>query len=136
MPGHRLPRTGRGVRLDVGVIARVPFDEGTLTGTLTKSSTWPANDWRSSYFVPENLTASVDRAEALRPLVPAGMTMAEMALRFSLSHATVGTVIPGMRSVRNVEANMAASDVGPLSSGLLAELAHHRWERQPTEWSQ
>ena len=61
---------------DVGVIARVPFDEGTLTGTLTKSSTWPKEDWRSSYFVPENLNASVDRAEALRPLIPAGMTMA------------------------------------------------------------
>jgi aryl-alcohol dehydrogenase-like predicted oxidoreductase len=121
---------------DVGVIARVPFDEGTLTGTLTKSSKWPASDWRSSYFVPENLNASVDRAEALRPLIPNGMAMAEMALRFSLSDPGVGTVIPGMRSVRNVEANMAASDAGPLTTGLLEELAHHRWERQPTEWSQ
>jgi aryl-alcohol dehydrogenase-like predicted oxidoreductase len=62
--------------------------------------------------------------------------MAEMALRFSLSDPGVGTVIPGMRSVRNVEANMAASDAGPLTTGLLEELAHHRWERQPTEWSQ
>ncbi|HEY4259985.1 MAG TPA: aldo/keto reductase [Schlesneria sp.] len=121
---------------DVGVIARVPFDEGTLTGTLTKSSKWPASDWRSSYFVPENLNASVDRAEALRPLVPTGMSMAEMALRFSLSDPNVGTVIPGMRSVRNVEANMAASDAGSLPRGLLEELAHHRWVRQPTEWSQ
>ncbi len=121
---------------DVGVIARVPFDEGTLTGTLTKSSTWPAEDWRSTYFVPENLNASVDRAEALRPLIPAGMTMAEMALRFTLSEATVGTVIPGMRSVRNVEANMAASDAGPLENGLLQQLAAHRWEREPTAWSQ
>lgn len=121
---------------DVGVIARVPFDEGTLTGTLTKSSTWPANDWRSTYFVPENLHASVDRAEALRPLIPAGMTMAEMALRFTLSESTVGTVIPGMRSVRNVEANMAASDAGPLAPALLQNLASHRWVRQPTDWSQ
>ena len=121
---------------DVGVIARVPFDEGTLTGTLTKSSTWPKEDWRSSYFVPENLNASVDRAEALRPLIPAGMTMAEMALRFTLSEPIVGTVIPGMRSLRNVEANMAASDAGVLSSDLRKELAKHRWVRQPTEWSQ
>lgn len=121
---------------DVGVIARVPFDEGTLTGTLTKSSTWPKEDWRSTYFVPDNLNASVDRAEALRPLVPAGMTMAEMALRFTLSESTVGTVIPGMRSVRNVEANMAASDAGPLDAALLEKLALHRWERHPTSWSQ
>jgi aryl-alcohol dehydrogenase-like predicted oxidoreductase len=121
---------------DVGVIARVPFDEGTLTGTLTKSSTWPKEDWRSTYFVPENLQASVERAEALRPVVPPGMTMAEMALRFTLSEPTVGTVIPGMRSLRNVEANMACSDAGPLSAELRQQLAQHRWVRQPTTWSQ
>jgi aryl-alcohol dehydrogenase-like predicted oxidoreductase len=121
---------------DVGVIARVPFDEGTLTGTLTKASTWPANDWRSTYFVPENLNASVDRADALRPLIPAGMSMAEMALRFTISEPTVGTVIPGMRSIKNVEANMAASDAGALPADLLKELAKHRWVRQPSAWSQ
>ncbi len=121
---------------DVGVIARVPFDEGTLTGTLTKSSTWPKEDWRSTYFVPANLNASVDHAEALRPLIPAGMTMAEMAMRFVLSEPAAGTVIPGMRSVKNVEANMAASDAGRLSAELLEKLAAHRWVRQPTEWSQ
>ena len=121
---------------DVGVIARVPFDEGTLTGTLTKSSTWPKGDWRNSYFVPENLNASVDRAESLRPLVPADMTMAEMALRFSLSEPIVGTVIPGMRSVRNVEANMSISDETQLPDELRKQLEQHRWVRQPTEWSQ
>jgi aryl-alcohol dehydrogenase-like predicted oxidoreductase len=103
---------------------------------LTKSSKWPADDWRSSYFVPENLNASVDRAEALRPLIPAGMTMPEMALRFILSEPAVETVIPGMRSIKNVNANMASSDAGPLSGGLLTQLAEHRWVRQPTEWSQ
>ncbi len=121
---------------DVGVIARVPFDEGTLTGTLTKTSTWPEGDWRNSYFVPENLNASVERAEELRPLVPAGSTMAEMALRFILSEPTVGTVIPGMRSLRNVDANMTASDAGSLPTDLQRQLEHHRWVRQPTEWSQ
>ena len=60
---------------NVAVIARVPFDEGTLTGTLTLDSKWPANDWRSTYFVPENLKASVARADALKPLVPAGSTL-------------------------------------------------------------
>src|SRR5205823_7888192 len=82
---------------NVGVIARVPFDEGTLTGTLTKDSKWPAGDWRNTYFVPENLVASVERAEALRPLVPAGASMADLALRFILSNPDVAAVIPGMR---------------------------------------
>ena len=63
--------------LDIGVIARVPFDEGTLTGTLTKDTTWPEGDWRGTYFVPENLIPSVERADALKPLVPAGSTMPE-----------------------------------------------------------
>jgi aryl-alcohol dehydrogenase-like predicted oxidoreductase len=121
---------------DVAVIARVPFDEGTLTGTLTKESTWPKEDWRSTYFVPENLNASVDHAEALRPLVPAGMTMPEMALRFILHHPAVSTIIPGMRKIKHVEANIAASDGVMLSDELLAELRKHRWERTPTEWSQ
>ena len=71
--------------LDIAVIARVPFDEGTLTGTLTKETRWPEGDWRNTYFVPENLAASVDRAEALRPLVPPGMTMPELALRWILA---------------------------------------------------
>src|SRR5262249_23329435 len=99
--------------LGVGVIARVPFDEGTLTGTLTKESRWPEGDWRNTYFVPENLSASVERADALKPLVPSGMTLPEMALRFILSNSDVSTVIPGMRTVRHVQANIAASDAGP-----------------------
>lgn len=122
--------------MDVGVIARVPFDEGTLTGTLTLNSRWPKGDWRNTYFVPENLRASVGRAEALRPLIPSGMTMPEMALRFILNHPTVSTIIPGMRKVANVEANMAASDAGPLPAGLQTQLRRHRWDRKPTGWSQ
>jgi aryl-alcohol dehydrogenase-like predicted oxidoreductase len=122
--------------LDVGVIARVPFDEGTLTGTLTRESRWPVGDWRNSYFVPENLEASVARAEELKPVVPSGMTMPEMALRFILSNPDIHTTIPGMRKARHVEANLAASDAGPLDSGLVERLREHRWDREPTEWSQ
>jgi aryl-alcohol dehydrogenase-like predicted oxidoreductase len=122
--------------LDIAVIARVPFDEGTLTGTLTNETTWPEGDWRNSYFVPENLKASVDRAEALRPLVPKGMTMAELALRWILAEPTVSTIIPGMRKLRNVEANIAASDGRPLDPELFAQLRAHRWDRTPTAWSQ
>jgi aryl-alcohol dehydrogenase-like predicted oxidoreductase len=122
--------------MDVAVIARVPFDEGSLTGTLTRETRWPQGDWRNSYFVPENLNASVDRADALRPLVPEGSTMPEMALRFILSNPVVSTTIPGMRKLRHTEANLAASDRGPLPPDLLASLRSHRWDRQPTEWSQ
>ncbi|MFZ6000815.1 MAG: aldo/keto reductase [Bacteroidota bacterium] len=122
--------------LDVAVIARVPFDEGTLTGTLTKTTTFPKDDWRSTYFVPENLNASVDRAEALRPIVPAGMTMPEMALRFILCNNDVHTIIPGMRKIRNVEMNIATSDGKKLEESLRLKLKNHRWDRTPTEWSQ
>jgi aryl-alcohol dehydrogenase-like predicted oxidoreductase len=122
--------------MDVAVIARVPFDEGALTGTLTVDSKWPEGDWRNSYFVPENLVPAVARADALKPLVPEGMTMPEMALRFILNHSTVSTIIPGMRKLRHVDANLAASDAGPLPAGLHAKLKSHRWDRQPTSWSQ
>ena len=121
---------------DVGVIARVPFDEGSLTGALTVNSTWPKGDWRSTYFVPENLKASVTRADALKPLVPSGMTLPEMALRFILNNLDVHTTIHGMRKRKHVEANLAASDKGPLAAPLHAQLRPHRWDRTPTHWSQ
>src|SRR5208283_666007 len=121
---------------DAAVIARVPFDEGTLAGTLTLNSKWPAGDWRNSYFVPENLKASVAHAEALRPLIPAGSTMAELALRFILTNPDVSTIIPGMRKLKNVEANCAASAAGPLPPDLQKKLRAHRWDRNPTSWSQ
>jgi aryl-alcohol dehydrogenase-like predicted oxidoreductase len=121
---------------NIGVIARVPFDEGTLTGTFTKETTFPENDWRASYFVPDNLRSSVEHADALKPLIPAGMSMPEMALRFILSNPDIATTIPGMRKIRNVEANMASSDGKGLQADLLKQLKAHRWDRTPTEWSQ
>ena len=122
--------------LDIAVIARVPFDEGTLTGNLTKSSTWLEGDWRATYFVPENLHSSVERADALRPLIPEGTTMAEMALKFILANSDVATIIPGMRKERNVRANSATSESAALTQRLIDQLKVHRWDRQPTEWSQ
>lgn len=120
----------------VGVIARVPFDEGSLTGTLTKNSKWPEGDWRNTYFVPENLNSSVEHADALKPLIPEKMSMAEMALRFILGEDTVSTIIPGMRKTRHVRMNLSASDAGPLDQTLMKELEAHRWDRKPTSWSQ
>jgi aryl-alcohol dehydrogenase-like predicted oxidoreductase len=121
---------------DVAVIARVPFDEGTLTGSITLESKWPADDWRSTYFVPENLKASVEHADALKPLLRDGMTLPEMALRFILNNPDVATIIPGMRKLRNVEGNIAAGEKGPLPAALHAELRKHRWVRAPSSWSQ
>jgi aryl-alcohol dehydrogenase-like predicted oxidoreductase len=122
--------------MDVAVIARVPFDEGTLTGTLTVDSTWPPGDWRNTYFVPENLESSVAHAEALKPLVPEGMNMPKMALRFILNNSIVSTIIPGMRKLQHVVANIATSDAGPLPEELHSQLREHRWDRTPTSWSQ
>ncbi len=122
--------------LNIAVIARVPFDEGTLTGAIKKDTKFPEDDWRSSYFVPENLKSSVEHADMLRPLVPAGMTMAQMALRFILCNKTVSTTIPGMRKINHLKSNIGTSDEKPLLPGLIAELKKHRWDRQPTWWSQ
>jgi aryl-alcohol dehydrogenase-like predicted oxidoreductase len=121
---------------NIGVIARVPFDEGTLTGTLTKDTVFPEKDWRATYFVKENLLSSVEHADALKPLIPQGMTMAEMAIRFILSNPDISTTIPGMRRIRNVESNMSCSDGKRLPINLLHDLKDHRWDRKPTEWSQ
>ena len=121
---------------NVAVIARVPFDEGGLTGTLTEDSKWPEGDWRNIYFVAENLKATVQRAEALKPLIPVGSTLPEMALRFILNNPDVSTIIPGMRKRKNVDANLAAGEKGPLPEPLSGQLRAHRWDRTPTRWSQ
>jgi aryl-alcohol dehydrogenase-like predicted oxidoreductase len=116
-------------RRNIAVIARVPFDEGSLTDTLTPGSTWPDGDFRNIYFQPENLKNTLDRVAQLRPVVPAGMTMPELALRHILEHPAVSTVIPGMRKRRHVERNLAASDGRRLPSALMDELRRHRWDR-------
>jgi len=114
---------------NIGVIARVPFDEGSLAGTLTAKSTWPASDFRNIYFRPENLIPTIERIERLRSVVPADMTMPELALRHILQSPDVSTVIPGMRKLKHVEENIRASDGRELSASLMAELRKHRWNR-------
>jgi aryl-alcohol dehydrogenase-like predicted oxidoreductase len=116
-------------RRNVAVIARVPFDEGSLTGTLTANTTWPEGDFRNIYFQPDNLQKTLDRVAALRPVVPPGMSMPELALRHILQHPAVSTLIPGMRKLRHVEQNIAASDGRPLTNQLMDELQRHRWDR-------
>jgi aryl-alcohol dehydrogenase-like predicted oxidoreductase len=114
---------------DIAVIARVPFDEGSLTGTLTADAAWPKGDWRNLYFTPAHIAETLPRVDALKPLVPSGSSLPDLALRFILHHPAVSTTIPGMRSLGHVDANIAASDAPPLGADLIAALRAHRWER-------
>lgn len=123
------------VEHNVAVIARVPFDEGSLTGSITKNSTWPEGDYRNRYFGEENLANTLPRIDALREMLPEEMSLAELALRFILSNDTVSTVIPGMRNPNNVDQNIAAGEKGGLSDDLIDALRAHRWERKPRPWS-
>ena len=116
---------------NIAVIARVPFDEGSLTGTLTLDSSWSKGDWRNSYFTPENLKETLKRISLLNETLPENMNLTELALRFILSNSDVSTTIPGMRKVAHVESNIIASQKGNLDADLIAELRAHRWDRKP-----
>jgi aryl-alcohol dehydrogenase-like predicted oxidoreductase len=120
---------------DIGVIARVPLDEGSLGGNLTRDTKFPAGDWRAGYFNPENLNNTMDRVDELKKIVPSGMSLSQLALRFILSNPIVSTTIVGMRKPTHVKENLATSDAGPLDSTLLQQLRKHRWDRKPTPWS-
>jgi aryl-alcohol dehydrogenase-like predicted oxidoreductase len=121
--------------LNIGVIARVPLDEGSLGGKMTPETRFPSTDWRSRYFCEDNLIPTLQRVDKLKEIVPANMTLPEMALRFILSNPTVSTTIIGMRKPEHVKKNIAASDAGALDSSLLQELKKHRWDRKPKKWS-
>jgi aryl-alcohol dehydrogenase-like predicted oxidoreductase len=110
----------------VGIIVRVPFEEGLLTGTLTPEYQFPEGDWRANWATPQRRAEVMKRLEKLRPfLAPDRPTLAALALKFCLSHRAVSTVIPGMRSVAHVEQNVAVSDGKLLSEKELSELRGH-----------
>jgi aryl-alcohol dehydrogenase-like predicted oxidoreductase len=118
------------IKENVGVIARVPFDEGGLTGTVTPETEFPKGDWRRRYFAGERKSDLWERVQKLQALLgDEAATLPELALRFCLSHPAVSTVIPGMRSIKNVRMNTAVSDGRILSQELLAELKKHEWRR-------
>jgi len=121
--------------LNIGVIARVPLDEGSLGGGMTMKTRFPKDDWRSGYFGPKNLANTIERVERLKKVVPAGMTLPEMSMRFVLSHPAVSTTIAGMRKLEHVRENIATSEAGALDKNLLVELKKHRWDRKPQRWS-
>ncbi len=114
----------------VGVIARVPLDEGGLTGKIAPGVTFPKDDWRHGYFKGDRPAQVAARVAKLQPvLLKESKTLVEGALRFCLSHPAVSTVIPGMRTPDHARANCAVSDGRTLSPGLLQELRAHEWRR-------
>ena len=115
---------------NVGIIARVPFDEGSLGGAVTPHTKFEEGDWRQGYFKGDRKTQAFDRVEKLRKLLGKdAKTLPELALRYTLSFPAVSTVIPGMRSTRHVRENLSVGDGRVLSKSLLKKLKAHRWER-------
>jgi aryl-alcohol dehydrogenase-like predicted oxidoreductase len=114
----------------VGVLARVPLDEGGLTGTITEDTHFEPGEFRAAYFKGDRKHEVVERVNALeRDLASVAGSLAEIALRFCLSHPAVSTVIPGMRRVATVESSCRVSDAGPLDGKILAMLKRHVWQR-------
>jgi aryl-alcohol dehydrogenase-like predicted oxidoreductase len=122
-------------KMNVGIIARVPLDEGGLSGKLTVDTRFPKKDWRARYFGPENLSPTVRRANAVKELLPADMSLPEMALRFILSNNAVSTTIVGMRTPSHLSEDVRVSDGIGLSAELITRLREHRWDRKISAWS-
>jgi aryl-alcohol dehydrogenase-like predicted oxidoreductase len=114
----------------VGVIVRVVFDEGSLTGKFNGATRFAPDDFRSFYFAGDRLNRTVLRVEKVRrDLEGSGYTLAQAAIKFALAHPAVSTVIPGIRNVAQAEANCAVSDLPDLSPELLSRLRRHNWRR-------
>ena len=114
----------------VGLIVRAPLDEGALTGQVTPATTFPKKDWRNFYFRGDRKVEVSRRVQALRPVLGEGAkSLAALALKFSLHHPAVSTVIPGMRSVSHVRENLLACQEAPLRPHVLDRLREHRWDK-------
>ena len=113
-----------------GIIVRVVFDEGSLTGKWTKDTKFPDGDFRRSYFEGDRLARAVDRAGRVsREIEGSGYTLPQAALAFALAHPAVGTVIPGMRNAAQAQANCGVSDLPPMATELQNRLHSHNWRR-------
>ena len=116
--------------LNIGLIVRVPFDEGALTGAITPSTSFPEGDWRGWYFRGNRKAEVVDHVNNLRTVLgEEARSLPELALRFCLHRSEVSTVIPGMRTVAHVEANCSTSDGRRLTEPFLASVRSHRWDK-------
>ena len=114
----------------LGIIVRVPFDEGALTGKIKANTVFPAGDWRAEYFAGDRKAEAERRAKALASVLDHQVeTLPELALRFCLSSPEVSTVIPGMRRPAHVRQNTAVSTKGSLPAAMLAKLKPHAWDK-------
>src|SRR5437870_8618643 len=114
----------------LGVIGRVPFDEGALTGQIRSDTVFPAGDWRAEYFAGDRRAEAERRGRALAGLLDDEVqSLPELALRFCLSSPQVSTVIPGMRRATHVQQNVAAAEKGKLTAGMLSKVEPHAWEK-------
>jgi len=114
----------------VGIIVRVVFDEGVLTGKYQGDETFARGDFRANYFAGDRLERAVRRVEEIRrDIADMDLSLPQLAIKFALSHPAVSTVIPGIRNVIQAEANTAVSDLEPLSDDLLIKLRKHNWLR-------
>jgi aryl-alcohol dehydrogenase-like predicted oxidoreductase len=115
---------------NVGIIVRVVFDEGSLTGKWNKDTKFEPGDFRNNYFAGDRLARSITRAEKVRETIASsGLTMVQAALKFALAHPAVSTVIPGMRNAQQAGSNCAVSDTAPMPDALLKQLHAHNWRR-------
>lgn len=114
---------------NIGVLARVPLDEGSLGGHITPETTFPEGDFRNFYFRDDRKQQVFDRVNALKSDLGDGTSLPDTALRFCLSHPAVTSVIPGMRSVRHAESNVGLSDQGALPAETMSILRRHAWDR-------
>lgn len=115
---------------NVGIIVRVVFDEGSLTGKFTPTTQFAQDDFRNNYFAGDRLGRAINRTEKIKAdLNGTSLTLPQVALKFALMHPAVSTVIPGIRNVAQAEANIAVSDIEPLSEPLMLKLQEHNWQR-------
>ena len=116
--------------MNIGILARVPLDEGALSGAITENTTFPPGDFREYYFRgADRKKQVVEHVNALRRDLGDGASLPDTALRFCLSHPAVSTVIPGMRTRRHVDSNTALSELGALPPATLSMLKRHAWDR-------
>lgn len=117
-------------KMQVGVLARVPLDEGGLTGTITEDTKFEPGEFREEYFHGDRKRQVVEHVNALKEdLKDVPGTLPQIAVRFCLSNKAVTSVIPGMRRIETVESNARAASAGPLDAKTLAILKHHAWNR-------
>jgi aryl-alcohol dehydrogenase-like predicted oxidoreductase len=115
---------------NISIIARVPFDEGALTGNINPTSQFPVGDFRNEYFKDKRKVDVKLRVDKIwNDVKPEASSMAEAALRFVISFHAVTSVIPGMRKEKNLKANLESIKKGPLPPEIIEELKVHKWEK-------